>query len=326
MANNGSAGYGEELPYKVGLVNYQNKYLTAEKFGFKVNASGIALKQKQLWNLELKGESVALRSNYKRYLATDKNGNVTGDSEEAGLDCQFIIETQPNGKWAFKSKAFDYYLGGTADALTCSTKKSTDQVHWSVQLAVHPQVNLKGVQNGRYAHLQDGAIRVNEVIPWGSDATITLVYNQFQENKPPYHLKAANQKFLDHGTGALVDNIGANTALVLEFFQGHVAFRNEDGCYLAASGVRELKTKGKKKAAAAPGPDEVFVLEDSAPQGLFHSLAGGKKKMVSHRQGKYYLDHLYFLSGRGVCNDRVISNRVLNFGVSFNKYTLHLAI
>ncbi len=287
MANNGSsvAGYGDELPYKVGLVNYQNKYLTAEKFGFKVNASGIALKLKQLWNLELKGDYVVLRSTYQRYLAADKNGNVTCDSEEPGSDAEFVIETQPNGKWAFKSKAFDYYLGGSEDALRCSARDCSADVQWSVQLAIHPQINVKGVQNNRYAHLEGDKLKVNEVIPWGSDATITVVYKQWQENKPPYHLKAANQKFLDHDTGDLVDNIGANTALVLEFYQGQVAFRNEKGCYLAASGVRELKTKGKAKKT--PGPDEVFILEDSAPQGVFHSLAWGKKKLVSHRQGNW---------------------------------------
>lgn len=285
MASNGSSGggYGDELPYKVGLINYQNKYLTAEKFGFKVNASGIALKQKQLWNLELKSDFAVLRSCYKRYLAADKNGNVTCDSEEPGSDAEFTIETQQNGKWAFKSRAFNYYLGGTADALRCSGRDCNEEVQWSVQLAIHPQINLKGVQNNRYAHLDNGRLKVNEVIPWGSDATITLCYNQWEENKPPYHLKASNQKYLDHTSGDLVDSIGPNTALVLEFYQGQVAFRNEDGCYLAASGVRELKTKGKMKTT--PGPDELFHIQDSAPQGVFHSLAGGKKKLVSHRQG-----------------------------------------
>lgn len=283
MASNGSAR--DELPYKVGLINYDNKYLTAEKFGFKVNASGVALKQKQLWNLVLKSDYVVIRSCYNRYLAADKNGNVTCDSEEPGSDAEFTIETQQNGKWGFKSRALNYYLGGTEDALKCSGpgRDCSKEVQWSVQLAIHPQINLKGVQNNRYAHLDHGRIKVNEVIPWGSDATITLCYKQWEINKPPYHLKASNQKYLDHTSGELVDNFGANTALVLEFFQGHVAFRNESGCYLAASGVRELKTKGTAKKA--PGPDEVFQIQDSAPQGLFHSLAGGKKKLVSHRQG-----------------------------------------
>lgn len=69
------AADGRPPPWKIGLVNSQGKYLTAETFGFKINAAGMSLRRKQLWIVEqdrTEDDTVYIRSHLGRYLSGDR--------------------------------------------------------------------------------------------------------------------------------------------------------------------------------------------------------------------------------------------------------------
>ena len=80
---NGSNGTAatERGCWTIGLINSKYKYLSAETFGFKINANGKALKKKQVWILEPSGDgdTIVMRSHLNKYLAVDQFGNVTCD-------------------------------------------------------------------------------------------------------------------------------------------------------------------------------------------------------------------------------------------------------
>jgi hypothetical protein len=82
--------------WQLGLINGEHKYLTAETFGFKVNANGVSLKKKQTWRLEPAGgsgaageEVILLKSHLDKYLAVDSFGNVTCDIDEPDATAAF---------------------------------------------------------------------------------------------------------------------------------------------------------------------------------------------------------------------------------------------
>ena len=54
---------------------------SAETFGYRINANGKSLRNKQVWTLTPSGdgESVILKSHLDRYVAVDQFGNVTCD-------------------------------------------------------------------------------------------------------------------------------------------------------------------------------------------------------------------------------------------------------
>lgn len=90
----GAAVAGQQ--WKVGLVNHAGKYLTAETFGFKINAASSTFRKKQMWTIEQEpGEedTVYLRSHINRYLAGDaKVCTSSGDlSREHWLHPSFLV-------------------------------------------------------------------------------------------------------------------------------------------------------------------------------------------------------------------------------------------
>jgi fascin 1 len=77
--SNGTSGGNST--WMIGLVNSALKYLTAETFGYKVNANGVALKKKQLWTMEPFGDqtdAICLKSHLDKYLSVDQVTHLSG--------------------------------------------------------------------------------------------------------------------------------------------------------------------------------------------------------------------------------------------------------
>lgn len=141
--------------WTIGLVNVNSKrYLTAETFGFKINANGASLKKKQLWTLEPSGNNllssdgatttIRLRSHLDKYLAVDTFGNVTCDGDDPndpGTVFQVSITDGTSGSWALKNVERGYFLGASSDNLKCTAKAAGTSELWLVHLAARPQVS-----------------------------------------------------------------------------------------------------------------------------------------------------------------------------------------
>ncbi|XP_076123145.1 fascin-2a isoform X2 [Alosa pseudoharengus] len=271
-------GISKALKLQFGLINHQSRYLTAETFGFKVNASGSSLKKKQIWTLEQDEQDsqvVFLRSHLGRYLASDKDGKVSCGAESPTGDCRFLIVAQSDGRWALQSEPHLRYFGGSADYLSCFAQVIGESELWAMHLALHPQASLLSVARKRYAHLSrpDSEISVDSNIPWGVDSLVTLLY---QDGK--YCLKTCDSRFLC-SDGKLVKESNPKTSFTLELKSGKLAFKDSDGKYLTPMGPTGTLRSGR---CSKPGKDELFDLEESHPQVVFQAA---NNRFVSTRQG-----------------------------------------
>lgn len=271
-------GVNKALKLQFGLINHENRYLTAEAFGFKVNASGSSMKKKQIWSLEHddhEGQTVFLRSHLGRYLASDKDGKVSCGAERPDANCRFLIVAQSDGRWALQSESYLRYFGGSADYLSCFAQTIGEPELWAVHMALHPQASLLSVTRKRYAQLSksEGEMSVQSNIPWGVASLVTLVY---VEGK--YSLKSCDGRFLCND-GKLVKESAPATAFTLELKSGKLAFKDCDGKYLTPIGPTGTLRSGR---CSKPGKDELFDLEESHPQVVFQAT---NNRFVSVKQG-----------------------------------------
>lgn len=278
-----SGGTGLGLQWKVGLVSAQGKYLTAESFGFKINASATTLRKKQQWTIEQdpnEDETVYFRSHLGRYLSGDKKGNASCDAEKRGDFEKFVIyyAGDGSGRWAIANLATGYYFGGAPeDQVQCQEKQPGASDWWFVHLAIHPQLNLRNVNRSKYARLdaESSRLQVTEVIPWGEDALITIEYFDGR-----YCVRSCDNRYLSRD-GTLVDQPNEDTLFTLEIKSGQhsgMALRDSQGKYLTAVG-RDAVMQARNKTV---GKDELFTIEDSQPQ-VFVLAHNGK--MASIKQG-----------------------------------------
>ena len=266
------------MSIQLGLMNKDEKYLTEEKFGNQINATAPSMKAKQIWSFVLEnGDQTKgyLMSPQNRYLETNKNGNVSCESEEKNDSFVFQIEVAENGKWAFKD-VFGKYLAGNSDRLyTTMTPKLNDEVLWAVHYAGHPQCNLKISSRQQYVHLENSELRANENIPWGKDAVLTL-----QFHKGLYSIRDGEGNYLNGAKGDLTEKLDDNAMFML--------FSQENGFAFKSLANKKFLTvygpKGKIIASKnSVGKDEIFLIEDSKAQ---CSLRAYNNKHLSVKQGK----------------------------------------
>ncbi|KAL4835423.1 hypothetical protein H8958_020844 [Nasalis larvatus] len=272
-------GLHQVLRIQFGLVNDTDRYLTAEGFGFKVNASAPSLKRKQTWVLEPdpgQGSAVLLRSSHLgRYLSAEEDGRVACQAEQPGRDCRFLVVPQPDGRWALQSEPHGRFFGGTEDQLSCFATAISPAELWTVHLAIHPQAHLLSVSRRRYVHLcpREDEMAADGDKPWGVDALLTLI---FQSRR--YCLKSCDSRYL-RSDGCLVWEPEPRACYTLEFKAGKLAFKDCDGRYLAPVGPAGTLKAGRN---TRPSKDELFDLEESHPQVV---LVAANHRYVSVRQG-----------------------------------------
>jgi fascin 1/2 len=273
----------QDLEWTFGLRNHQGKYLTAETFAHKLVCAASNMKKKQIFTLEEgQGETVFIRSHLGKYLAVDIDGAFTAHHDEAGVDCGFIIQAQPNGQWAIASAEHGFYLGGSGENLRAFVKEISGDRLWTVNLAHHPMVTIKNIKRTTFVHLADDGQKLtcDEVIPWGDDAVLSLIFNE----NGTYSVQAPNGAFLSR-TGALhQDNSSSETHFVLEIHGGKVTFKSvDDNMYLTALGAQGLLKATKRcQSVEQISDNEKFELQNSYPQITLQAANG---KFVSTKQG-----------------------------------------
>ena len=265
-----------------GLVNFEGKYLTAEKFGNQINVTGTSLRAKQMWCFEQNEQSSKgyLKSPKSNYLETSKSGDVLCESNKKSSNFIFDVDINDEGKWSFRDR-FGKYLCGNADRLYTQPKLSDDAL-WGIHIASHPQCSILSPTRKRYVHSENGELCANENVPWGQDAVVTV---EFQNGK--YALRDSQGRYLNGLTGKLEDKISKESLFIISIYGNMFGLRAYNGKYLTTHGPQGKLVATKQIL----GKDEQFIFEESKPQCM---LIASNGKKVSIRQGKNLFLAFYF--------------------------------
>jgi len=278
-------GSNPRFHLKVGLLNHQGRYLTAESFGGKLSASATVMRKKQIWFIEQvpnQEDTVYIKSHLGRYLSGDKRGNVSCSTEEEDVGDleKFCMQVQPDGsgRWAIRNQGTGYYLGGCEDQLLCYEKQPGKTEYWTVHLVLHPQVTIKNNNRRKFAVLNEGECRleVTALVPWGQQGQVSMEFHNGR-----YCLKTVDERYL-HRNGSLVSQPSTDTYFAIEFKSSGplsgLALKDCSGKYLTAVG-REAVVQTRNSQL---GKDELFTLIESHPQVY---MTAHNDKMVSYKQG-----------------------------------------
>lgn len=271
--------YANTFEWVIGIVNAEDKYLTAERYGNKINAGGLALRQKQKWTVEFNDdESVFIRSYVGSYISVDRLGTVTCETRERGDDEKFMLEYAADGsaRWAFRSRKHKYFLAGTGEGINCLAKRASDEdlSLWYTPFAMHPQVTIFSMLGKKFAIADSNHISLAGIKAWGPRALFTM---EFTRGK--YRFKTSDNRYLSK-TGSLVSTQDEDTLFGMEIHLSEdkrlkgLAFKDNDGRYLSATGPSgTLRTNYKVLRK-----EEFFRLEECHPQ---VSIVGNGGKTAS---------------------------------------------
>lgn len=310
----------------VGLINCKNRgYLTAETFGFKINANGGALKKKQQWTIEpffAAPTQLASSSGAAANVASNIL-QVIGSQQVAADDASSASLYDEQENVAIKSHLNKYLAVDAFGNVTCNTSDKSEQTRFAITIcsmsASEQQSQetiswaFKNVGRGYYLGIDDdGSLACSTKVP-KSRSELWHLHLQPARGASFFALKSlSRQRFARtadaHSLGAQVQLDAASCWGVETLFQ--LRFLG-DGLYsLLTSDNRVVNNKGKcielDPLSPRPAADCLLTLEyhsgflalrDSC--GLYLAAAGCSSILRSRSAG-VSRDELFLLEAPAV--------------------------
>uniref|UniRef100_A0A8C5X9R9 Fascin n=1 Tax=Malurus cyaneus samueli TaxID=2593467 RepID=A0A8C5X9R9_9PASS len=273
MTANGTA---EPVQIQFGLINCSNRYLTAEAFGFKVNASAADEEEADL-------DAGAGRGGLQRRPAQEPPGPIPGGRQgregelrQRGAGARLPVPGagHGDGRWSLQSEPHRRFFGGTEDRLSCFAPPSLRPRSGASTWPCTPRpTSTAGPQ----------ALRAPGAAPRRAGRGPGRAVGRGCAHHPPVRGAALQPAELRPPPAPQRRPPGARRRARHRLHAGiplrKVAFRDGEGRYLAPSGPSGTLKAGK---SAKVGKDELFALEQSCPQVV---LRAGNDRNVSTRQG-----------------------------------------